>query len=106
SQDRGPATRPRPVRRPRMAGTVSTSVSLAITSALSLHRKQDVLTVSRIAAMKTAERQNSATERDKWPYLLARSSVTRRGPGQNCPLFRNYELWPSPSAKLPGLAHQ
>ena len=64
-QDRGPVIRPRPMLRPRIARTASTSVSLAATSTLNLRREQDVLTVSRIAAMKTAERQNSATERDK-----------------------------------------
>jgi hypothetical protein len=37
---------------------------LAATSDLNLCQERDVFLVSRIAAMKTAERKNSATERD------------------------------------------
>src|SRR4029077_3098814 len=67
--------------RPRIERTASTSACLAATSALNLNRERDVSPVSRIAAMRTAERQNSATERDKLPISLAHRALltTLRG---------------------------
>ena len=57
--------RPRTGSRPRIERTASASVFLAATNALNLCQERDVSLVSRLAAMRTAERQNSATERDK-----------------------------------------
>src|SRR5207248_11447358 len=77
AQSRGPGMRPRARPRPRTRfrprteRTASTSVSLAATSASNPCWERYVSLVSRIAAMRTAERQNSATERDKWPIPLA-----------------------------------
>ena len=68
--------------------------------------------MSRIEAMKTAERQNSATERNKWPYLLTQRAhlatfrtVISGAPASLVPAFRIIEFGPWSSTKLPGLAH-